>query len=247
MYIIDMDAHPPVSPMDIAYTGRHNTKEFLDRMNEFGIDKVCGTLIAPQGFYDCRTKAEALADMNEISYKLSKEDERYIAIISVDIECVDESVEQMKRYASLGVRAVEINAGWLADEKAYTLLGYAEELGILAVLRGDSAASLKNIFARFPALRILATDLHPAHLPALTEGCDNLYISTSAPVWGYNYVIHEWSKKYPYRFTFGSLHPYWNAIHKLSSIKWELRDSDTSESEKLFCGNAIEALGIKEA
>jgi len=155
--------------------------------------------------------------------------------------------EQMKRYASLGVRAVEINAGWLADEKAYTLLGYAEELGILAVLRGDSAASLKNIFARFPALRILATDLHPAHLPALTEGCDNLYISTSAPVWGYNYVIHEWSKKYPYRFTFGSLHPYWNAIHKLSSIKWELRDSDTSESEKLFCGNAIEALGIKEA
>jgi predicted TIM-barrel fold metal-dependent hydrolase len=247
MYVIDMDAHPPVSTMDIAYVGRCSTKDFLDRMNEFGIDKVCGTLIPPQSFYDCRSKAEATAELNELSYKLSKEDSRYIPIVIADPDFAEESLCQMKKYASLGVKAVEMDANKPLNDEFYKLLGYAEELGMLTVLKGNSAPFLKDLFSRFPALKILATDLHPAHLPSLNEGCDNLYIATSAPVWGYNYVIHEWTVKYPCRFTFSSCHPYWNAIHKLASIKWELRDSDLDTAEKIFFKNAVSALGIKEA
>lgn len=252
MYIIDMDAHPPFEKMNINYTGDTDNVLFFERLAAAGIDKACGTLIPPDGFFGTYGASEAVRLLNQKSYELSKSEPRYIPMLNVHPDCALFSAAQMKEYAALGVNAVEIDAQWLDRDEIIPILDCADELGMLVKLINENISHVTKLASKYPMLKIMAIGFSckytmPEKVHEVLKNHPNVYVSMSADIWVYNYMSHEWCGKIGVsRFLFGTAYPYANPASKLAAVKWELRDQNETAQNNIFYENALKVLSRKE-
>lgn len=248
MKIIDMDAHPPFDTASIDYIGDMNQTNFFDRLERAGIDKACGTLIPPIGFFEKYAIAEGIEQLNKRTMEMALSEPRYIPVLWVHPDCVDVSLLQLEKYVCMGARIMEVDAAWLERAEMNRILATANEQNVTVSLRGGTPKRIIALKEKFPLLKVLVGGISdrvftPECAKAILTTCPQVYLRLSGFIWSCNYVLHEWSKRLDKeRLLFGTGYPDCNPATKLATVVWELRDRSEVEKELIFSKNVMKML-----
>ena len=249
--VVDIDAHPPLSPQPVNHIGELDETLFFSRLTHAGIDIACGRLLPPPGFFETHEPDEAIDLLNSAAFALAQREPRYLPALWIHPAYPDFSVAQLAKYAPLGVRIIGAD-GDRPDHPAFLhILSYVQEFGMTVALHGENISQIDALAARFPNLRLLigglgSTGYMPARAFDLMQAHKNLMLNLSGVIWGCNYALHEWcSRLGADRLFFGSAYPFSNPAGKLAALFWELRDQPASVHEQIFSQNALRLTGAE--
>ncbi len=246
--VVDIDAHPPFSPMSVDHIGFLDTATFFTRLSRAGIDIACGSLTPPPDFFKTHAPEEAISLLNRGAMTLSAAEARYLPALRIHPDFPDFSLSQLEEYASLGVRMIDIDGQHLPHPSMKTILARAQSLSMTVALYGENIAQAEELAAQFPDLRILMGGFGslrylPERAFRVMQAHSNLSLNLSGTVWTYNYVLHEWTQRFGAdRLFFGSGYPFCNPAGKLAAVRWELRDQPDSVRERILYKNALDLL-----
>ena len=243
MYIIDMDAHPPMGEVDVSYVGKMDSARFFHRLMSIGIDKACGTLTVSDEFFTKYSEAEAASRINHAAMELAVRNDKYIPSIRLYNGM---ETEKLEAYFSLGAVTAEADAKTIDINSE--ILECAQNLGVFIKLRNENPDFINALAEKYPALKVSAfgrTGKYtvPASIYEIIKKRPNVYINMSGAVWTFNYVVHEWAEKMQDNMLFGTAYPNTASAAKLAAVKWELRDCAESIQTKVFAGNASKFIG----
>ncbi len=249
--IVDIDAHPPLTPMPVDHIGELSAISLLDRLSRAGIDIACGRLTPPPGFFDAHAPEDAIAALNRGALNLMQTDSRYLPALWIHPDCPDYSMDQLGQYTPLGVRMIGVEAKWLDHPGMQPILTRAQTLDMVVSLQDETISQADELAGQFPSLAVLIGGLGSSgYMPAITfdllQSHSNLLLNLSGVIWGFNYALHEWTERLGAdRLFFGSGYPFSNPAGKLAALRWELRDQADSVCRQIFSENALQLAGAE--
>lgn len=265
--IIDFHTHP----FKNAYTnictnqGECNMSKALSKevLTELGVEKICGSVIAPSIRKHKPFLWEYTEELNNIALELKDYYEGfYIPGFHVHPAFVKESIAEIERMNKLGVKIigelVHYMSKWdgynYSSKELWEILEVVDHFGMIVDFHsGDSEEgmdSMDEMVKRFPNLKIagahIGSDSGFNHHIKRLESSENYYVDISASglsEYGrLRYLMDRFGKE---RFIYGSDFPTCNENMFVASIMFDdLFNED--EKEYVYYKNAARLLDIKD-
>lgn len=247
MKIIDFHTHPFINKetntcfYDINF-------DFKDGLKASGITMCCGSVIVKT------SDINKIKELNKAAYKLSLDyDGFYIPGIHIHPDYVEESIAELKKYNSLGVKLVgelvPYYNGW-SKYYSYSLIPIYEEidrLNLVVSVHTQEEESLEKAVAEFKNINFVAA--HPRdkvdydnHIKRALK-YDNYYIDLSGTgLFRYGMLENMVNKIGSEKILFGTDFPICNPLMYVKAVEFE--NISNSDKENIFYKNAERLLSL---
>lgn len=252
--IIDFHAHPFInekSNVCFYKDALDSTNSFKNELKRAGIDRVCGSVIERIGEVDDFSQVR---QYNDEALKLKEiYGDFYIPGIHIHPNFVDNSIEELRRVNSLGVKLVgelvPYMMGWQSyyDERLDAIYEEINRLGMVVSVHTQMEETMDIALEKFPDMIIVGA--HPGdketyfrHIERMKK-YDNYFLDYSGTgIFRYGLIRHGVRVAGSERFLFGTDFPICNPNMYVEAVLFEkLNDKDY---ENIFSVNAKRLLDI---
>ena len=257
--IIDFHTHPfPDTEYNISNYSKRFTSDPEQIKRDFaavGLTKICGSVISNYDKEACTASFAGVRTLNDKALALRETfGDFYVPGFHIQPDFPEESIEEIRRMASLGVRLigelVPYHHGWTRydREELHPILEEAERHSMIVNFHDMAQDSIDAMVSAHPNLTFIAA--HPGEYPLVLRHVErmkkyeNVYLDISGTgIFRWQVLRHLVSEVGSERILFGSDYPVCNPGVYIGGVLSE--DISDADRENIFSKNAKRLLGLK--